>query len=805
MLRNEITTALRNITRHKIHAAVNIAGLSMGMAATVLILFWVWGEISYDRYHIRADRIFRMVSAFQGSGMEPQTYAKTPAPYGPAIRDQYEEVEEAVRLYPRRMFAQSQNARAFEEIIFADPSLLNVFTFKVLHGNPSTALQNPGSVVLTRSAAMKYFGHGSPLNQVIQLECRKTGNRPYAVTAIIEDIPKNSHYYTNMFVSMSTLKTVSYYIEKHFGSWIYHGMYTYLLIKENTKSEQLEEKFVNFNRRNIIPHLVDDTDLSITIHLQNLKRIHLHSHLQEEIRSNGNIKNVLIFSAVAFFILLLACINYMNLATAQTITRAKEVGIRKAVGASPRQLIKQFFIEAFIFTFIALVFTILLIELSMPLYHAITGENLGYSVYMNWKILGGLVFILLFVGFVSGSYPAYILSRTNPASILRGLLSFGIEKINIRRSLVLLQFCIAIGLIIVTLVMTEQVSLLKNRTGFDTKNLLVIPINTEWMKLNHETVKEALSQNTNILNASVMSGIPGGSTAVDEIRILSENQSTLYTTKMIYADHDYLRTTGLSLVSGRDFSKSTPSDATEAFILNESAVREFNLSQPLGTPILWGDEWHETQKKGRIIGVVKDFQYQSLKTSIAPLVIHIKPYFTRLFVLRIAPDDIPNTISFIRQTWEKYDPAYPFEYEYLEDKFNRQYRSEASLSRVLLYLSILAITIASMGLLGLTAFLVQQRTKEIGMRKVLGASFMDIISILIREFTKWIILANLLAWPIAFIILRQWLIEYAYYIDLRITTFLLAGLIVVAIALTTIFLQASRIAYSNPTENLRYE
>lgn len=804
MLKNEIITALRNITRHKIQAAVNITGLSMGMCVSVLILFWVWGEIRYDGHHIHARRIYRAVSTVSAPGLEPQGYAGTPAPYGPSLKEAFDGIEGFVRLYPSRMLVRRGDRKAFEELLFADATLFDVFTFQPLQGDPQSALLDPGSVVMTRSAAREYFGNDSPLNQTLRMENERCGSRRYTVTAVIADPPEHSHFRTGLFASMATLESIPFYEENHFRSWTNRGMYTYLLIHEGIAAGALEESLSGFDRRNTARTHGTGPAPELTTHLQPLRSIHLNSHLQEELRPNGDRSTVAALSLVAFSILLLACVNYTNLATAQTIARSREVGIRKAVGASPKQLVKQFFIEAFIFTLIALVFTVLLIELAMPLYHSITGETLGHTLFTNWAILGILVILLLFVGFLSGSYPAYALSHSSPASILRGLLSFGMDRINIRRGLVVFQFFVSIGLIIVTLVIHEQLEYMSTSRGYDARNILVIPIHSGWMQQDPASAKEALEQNPNILSVAVTPGAQGGRHAAG-IQILPEGRTAPIPGKMIGSDHDFVRTLGLRLVSGRDFSRDAAPDAPEALLLNESAVRELNLPHPLDARIRWRADGHGPETRGVVIGVVGDFQYPSIESRRDPLVIRVDPGPAGRFLIRIRPGHAEDTVATLRQAWERLDPVHPLEYDFLEQALLRRYRTEIHLSRVLAVLSILSIVTASLGLLGLTAFLVQQRTKEIGMRKVLGASFMDILSVLVHEFSRWILLANVLAWPLAFLVARKWLMSFQSRILIGLDTFLLSGFAVCVIALTSICFLALRIALTSPTENLRYE
>lgn len=796
MLKNYLKIALRNVKKSKTYSFINILGLAIGMACCILILFYVQDELSYDRYNEKADRIYRVVDSGEAPGGMSFDLALTSAPFAPTMKADFPEVEDAVRLYRRRRMVANGERKYYEDNLFySDSSLFNIFTFPLIKGNPETALQSPHTVVLSESTALKYFGNNGVINQNLSID-----GQDFLVTGIMKDIPRNSHFIADLFVSFKTLEQIPFFQQSYIQNWVRHEFYTYVLLEDGHSQMELEAKMPAFIDKYAAQQVKAILGGTISSSLQPLESIHLHSHRQAEISPNGDIKYVYIFSFIALIILLIACVNFMNLATARSAKRSMEVGLRKVVGANRTQLVRQFLGESLMFTCFALIFALLIVTAALPSFNSLTGKEIDINYLNNPILLGGLVLILIFVALASGSYPAFFISRYQPADVLKGAKSTSTKRSLLRRGLVILQFSISIILIISTTVVLNQLDFLRNKKlGFNKDHVVVVPITANSFRQNAESVKKELMQNPNITNASITHSVPGGNTAGDVIRMVKEEGALTMTVRMIYTDHDYIKTMGMEIVEGRDFSKDMSTDTSEAFIINESAVRTWQLDRPLDTQLEWGE------KKGKVIGIVKDYQFQSLKDEINPLVIHIEPGNTIFFAIKVRPEGIPETLQFIETKWKEMDPAHPFEYYFMDESFDRLYRNEEKLSQIFGVFSSLAIFIAALGLFGLALFMVEQRTKEIGVRKILGASLSNIFVLISKEFVYLVLIANLVAWPFAYILMRKWLQNFSYRIEMGIWIFVLAGVIAFAIALITISFQAIKAALADPVKSLRYE
>jgi putative ABC transport system permease protein len=657
--------------------------------------------------------------------------------------------------------------------------------------------------VISEITALKYFGKDDAMNKSLSIN-----DQDYVITGIMKDMPKNSHFYAQILASMKTFENDPEMQKLFFQTWARHEFYTYLLLHDEDSSENLEAKFPAFIEKYAAQEIKTILGGGLCSRLQPLKSIHLHSHLQMEISPNGDIKYVVIFSVIALFILLIACVNFINLATAKSVNRSKEVGLRKVVGASRYQLIQQFLGESAFFTLFALFLALILIAFALPLFNSLTGKEMEMNYLVNFSLLGGIGLLLVFVGLVSGSYPAFFVSRYQPANVLKKTVNIRSSKSYLRKGLVIFQFTLSIILFIATAVVLDQLDFLRNRKlGFDKEHVVVVPIRSNSIRENAEAIKAEFMQNPNIISGTITIGVPGGVVAGDAIKLVTEEGIKTLTLRMIYTDHDYVKTMGMEIVEGRDFTKEMSTDATEAFLINEAAVRELQLENPLETQLEWGgnDYDYGIHKKGRVIGVVKDFQFQSLKDAINPLIIHVWSQNTFVFALRIHPDNIPETLTFIESKWRELDPAHPFEYSFMDETFDRLYRSEEKLSKIFTVFSILAIFIAALGLFGLALFMAEQRTKEIGVRKVLGASVGNIFALLSKEFTILVLMANLFAWPIAYFLMFKWLENFANRVSIGFWVFIIAATVAIFIALVTISFHAMKAALANPIESLRYE
>lgn len=798
MISNYLKIAFRNVKRHKAYSSINIAGLAIGMACCFLIFLYVRDELSYDRFHEKTGRIYRLVDSFDVEGDLSRFFALSSAPFAPALKRDFPLfVEDAVRFMPgRRRMVEYGEKKFYEDgLIFADASLFNIFTLPLSKGDAGTALGSPGSLVVSERIAAKYFGSEDALNQTL-----KINDQEYLVTAVMREMPRNSHFHADMFASMKTLEQIPSVQERYFQSWARHEFYTYILLQEGVSGAELEAELPGLIEKYAAQQIQSILGGTLSSRLQPLTSIHLRSNLQHEISPTGDIKYVTIFSVIAVFILLIACVNFMNLATARSAGRAKEVGLRKVVGAERPQIILQFLGESLLFTFIALVISLLLLAPALPSFNALTGKSLDLKDLGSLALLGAVVVVLFFVGISSGSYPAFFISRYQPAAVLRRTHKAVSGRSLLRKGLVVLQFSISIALIVSTAVVLDQLDFLRNRRlGFDKEHVVVVPIRDNSLRKNHEAVKADLMQNPDIVAATITIGVPGGVVAGDAIQLVTDKGKKTLTLRMIYTDHDYVKTMGMEIVQGRDFSREMSMDSDQAFIINEAAVRTLQLEDPLNTRFEWD------KKQGRVIGVVRDFQFQSLKDEINPLVIHIWTSNTNVFALRIGSQNIPATLAYIENRWKELDPAHPFEYSFLDETFDQIYRSEEKLSQVFTVFSVLAICIASLGLFGLALFMAQQRTKEVGIRKVLGASVGKIFLLLSKEFALLVLVANLFAWPLAYFFLRQWLQNFAYRIDMRFWIFLLSAAAAFGIALLTISFQTLKAALADPVDSLRYE
>jgi len=737
------------------------------------------------------------VDSLDAPGELSMHFALSSAPFAPRLKKDFPEVEDAVRFFlGRRRMVTYENKKFYEDgLIFADASIFNIFTFPLVKGDPDTALEAPNTLVISERIALKYFGSDEAMDKTL-----KINEQEYLVTGVMKEIPKNSHFQADMFASMKTLEQIPSVQERYFQRWARHEFYTYLLLRECSSGEELEAKLPGFIEKYAASEIKTILGSTLSSRLQPLKSIHLYSNLQHEISPTSDIKYVTIFSVVALFILLIACVNFMNLATARSVNRSREVGMRKVVGARRFQLVQQFLGESLLFTFLALLLALILVMIALPLFNSLTGKEIEVDLLNNFVVLESMIAILVFVGLASGSYPAFFISRYQPANVLKSTASAGSTKSLLRKALVVLQFSISIVLIISTVVVLDQLDFLRNRRlGFDKEHVVVVPIRDNAIRKNSEGIKAELMQNPGILNATITIGVPGGVVAGDAIQLVTEEGKKTITVRMIYTDHDYIKTMGMEIVEGRDFSKEMSTDANEAFIVNEAAVRQLQLENPLATRFEWDD------KKGRVIGVVKDFQFQSLREEINPLVIHIWTSNTYVFAMRIRPEHIPQTLAFIENKWEELDPAHPFEYSFMDETFNRIYRREEKLSQIFSVFSFLAIFIASLGLFGLALYMVEQRTKEIGIRKVLGASIGRIFVLLLRESALLVLVANLFAWPAAYFFMHNWLQNFAYRVSIAPWIFVLSAAIALVIAMLTISFQAVKAALADPVNSLRYE
>ena len=781
MLGNYLKIALRNLTRQKSYSITNIAGLAVGMACTILILLWVKDELSFDGFHANAKQVYRVVFADE-TYVKTHHYSVTPPALAVALKKDFPEVVHATIYSIIDDLIVSKGEKKFRERVgFTTASAFDIFTIPFKKGDPETAFLEPNSIVITEKMAAKYFGSDDPVNKVLTLD----NQIDFKITAIIQDLPENSLLQFDCLVPFENVEKITG--RGNIESWDNFGYYTFVLLPHKIDIDKFNDKISDF----IIKSRLNSTEnFRPRLYLQPLTDIHVHN-----LNGGGAITYVYIFSLIAVFVLLIACINFMNLATARSLRRSKEVGLRKVVGANKRNLIHQFYAESILLSFISLFFSLLLVELFLPAVNSFSGKTLSLDLTGNIDNLVVFVCITLITGIIAGSYPALFLSSFNPVRALKGI-NLNISS-SLRKMLVVFQFSLSIVLIVCTIVVSTQLDYLqKYNLGFDKNQILYFPLSNK-LRDKSISLKSELLQNPQILNVTATSsriGIhPMWSVDLNDWEGNSGEESLLLS--MISTDSDFLNTFQVELVSGRYFSKHFVTD-TASFVLNEAAVKEMDLQDPVGRRIF---------KKGKIIGMVKDFNFRSLHSEIGPLALVMSSDLYKFMAVKVNTSNISGTIKYIENVTGKFAPDFPFEYQFLDEEFANLYRSEQQLGIIFNYFSILAIFISCLGLFGLASYMVVQRTKEIGVRKVLGASIPNVILLLTKEFTQWVIIANLIAWPVAYFTMNNWLQYFAYRIDLAWWAFPLAGFSAIFFALLTVCCQAIKTALTNPAEALRYE
>ncbi|MCK5147943.1 ABC transporter permease [bacterium] len=798
MIYNFIKTTFRHLKKYKTLSIINVLGLSVGMAVCLLILLWVVDEISYDRYHVNKNNIHRMaVDLEAGSHM---VYPMTAPPLAPLLIQQYPEVVNAVRVERPHRASVRYDEKVFQEngVCHADNALFDIFTFRVLKGDVNTALIAPYTMVITETTAEKYFGDDDPLGKSLRIN----GQLDYMITAVIKDVPLNSHFRFNMVCSFETLYAQNRPLMEN---WFHIQFYTYLLFAENTDIDAFVKKMPEF----INTHMGSSLEAmggKLDFFLQPLLGIHLHSKLSGEIAPQGSITTVYLFSGIALFILILACINFINLSTARSSVRAKEIGMRKTVGANRLQLRIQFLTESTVICFLSLFLALFLVSLVLQSFSSIVGRELGFQFLKPMHLLFILTGLGLLVGFVAGSYPALIQSRLTPIKALSGG-DKGKRRSRLRNGLVVFQFAISIILIIGTTTITHQIHFMKHKgMGFDQENVIGIPGARGALRQHSlETIRKEFMEVPGILDVGGASLIPSRGT---QRAILFPEGFSMDQPQMgekLFVDAHYISTMGMELTAGRNFSEEMGSDGDETVIINEAAVRAFGWTEPLGKTFSFraaqGPESEFTTK--RVIGVVKDFHSASLHQQIEPLIFYYDTPRIRYITLRLAPGNLDDTLDQLKRRWHSLFPHKQWRYFFLDESIDRMYRSEERFSKIALSFCLLAVLIGCLGLFGLAAFSTEQRTREIGIRKVLGATHSGIVKLISGEFALLIVLANLLAWPVAYWGMQRWLENFAYRAEIGWWIFILAGISGFAVALLTVGYQAIKAALANPADTLK--
>jgi ABC-type antimicrobial peptide transport system permease subunit len=774
MFSNYLKVALRNIIRQKGYAFINITGLAVGMACFILIALWVRDGLSYDRFHLNADRLYLVTDYEKYTDGDELKFSVNPPELAPTLIREYPEIVDAVRYknLPGRVVRHEDRFFSEDRLAVADPSFFTLFSFDFIKGKPAQALASPNSIVITQGMAGKYFGDADPMGKALQVD----GGVDFTVTGIIRNVPANSHLEFDFLAPFSAAKDFGLSVE----GWETYAFKIYVMIVDNVNFGELSQKIAGAVRLHHDPEAIVDLSLQpiIDIHLSRVK------------------SSIYIFSLIATFILLTACINYMNLATARAGKRTKEVGLRKVVGASRREIVLQFFGESILISLMALSLSLLLVEMFLPLFNDLAAKQLSFGMIKNGYMILILLGTAIATGTISGSYPALFISSLAPASVLKGSWRSGSKGAFFRKLLVSLQFVLSITLIIGTVVVGRQLHFMQNqKLGFDKEQVLCINLKGESTR-KFELLKSELSKIEGVVNISVASDAPAGLDMSTLIHEWGEGQiKGDLLIHRLFADWDLAATLGVEMAEGRFLSQQFISDTSASVVVNQAAVRAMGMESPLGKEVLGST----------IVGVVKDFHFNSLHSQIKPLAIQHRSDLFRFLLVKIKPGDVSRSIGSLSAAWGELVPGTPFEYQFLDENIDEMYKTDQRMGKMVDSFTILALFIACLGLFGMASFTAEQRTKEIGIRKVLGATIPGITFSLIREFGKWVLLANLIAWPLAYFTMNRMLEVYAYRISLDVWVFLAAGGAALIIAVATVSYQSIKAALANPVESRRYE
>jgi len=800
LLTSYLKIAWRNILRHKGYAALNVCGLGLGMACCLLITLWVIDEFSYDRFHEKADQLHMVIQDQYYNG-EPYRVSATPHPMAAALEAEIPEVLKASRYIrtPTLLFRFDEHVFFEDNIRAVDPSFLHMFSFPLIKGDVTSAFDHENSLVISASAAKKYFGDKNAVGQAITIN----NTHRFLVTGVYQDAPPNSSFDFDFLISYSFLELLG----RDLTSWTWNSPATFVEVHSLANIDEVGKKITEIRYRHAAEELQGDqesltllTDQSPSVFaIMPLTEFHLFSSFGFN-RSMGAIQYVYIFSAIALFVLLIACINFMNLSTARSANRAREVGLRKVAGATRPQLIAQFYGESMLLSCAALSLGIILAFLLLPTFNDLSGKQISGHAFVDWHFILGMLAIALITGAVSGSYPAIFLSRFQPVAVFRGTLGSGAKGRKFRRALVLIQFSLSVALIICTGVVTMQLHFLQNKKlGYDKHNLVYTPLRGDTTD-SFSSLKTELEKDPRILSVSGTrhrpTSIGSNSSGANWDGKNPENDILI---SFNAVNFDFVETMKIEITEGRSFSRKFGHDENHAFLINETLANLMNQGSPVNKPFSF------LGIDGIVVGVMKDFHYSSARNAIEPLALYLAPDQIFHAVVRLDPENTKDSLAYFEETWNQINPGFPFDYQFVDEEFAQMYRAEERMSDMLQKFSILAVLIACLGLFGLASFTCEQRTKEIGVRKVLGASIPNIVVMLSKEYTRWVLIANLIAWPITYYIAVKWLESFPYRIGISIALFVLTGLLTLAVAWITVAFQSIKAALNNPADSMRYE
>lgn len=811
MVKNYIFVAWRNLSKHRFYSGLNILGLTIGLTSFLLISLFVMHEVSYDEFYENADRIYRVDFTATLNGTD-HIAAQVGAPTGDVIKNDYPEVEDATRLSNSgNWFIKRKDAlETFkeEEVLMADSNFFEFFSVKLIHGEPNSILNKRNTLALDETTSKKIFGDKNPIGEVLVLD-NKTD---YEVTAVFADLPEHSHFKPNVLLSIMSFDWAMN------GQWLSTNFNTYIRLNEGASAQQLEAKFPSMTESycgpliqkflNMTMDEFHESGNALGFSLFPMSDIHLYSSKEGELRTNGDIKYIYIFSAVAIFILILACINFMNLATARSANRAKEVGVRKAMGAFKKQLIYQFMTEALMISVISFILAFAAAFMVLPFFNILSGKSLDYSLLFEPQYFLPMLSLAFLVGLLAGSYPSFYLSSFKPVEVLKGKIKTGMKSGLLRSSLVVFQFSISIIMIIGTAIVFDQLSYIQNKKIGYNKDQVIVVEDTWLLRDQAKAFKNESSRHGSIVSNTLSGFTPTRGNNNSDLYFKNANAASdesLVISKA-FIDTDFLNTLDIEIVKGRGFSKEFGNDSLSV-IINESAVKQFGYKEALNGKIFtyWGDQDDPTPTEFKIIGIVKDFHFESLKNGISPLIMHFSKTVNSRALFKFEAENTEETIAHIRNSWEQFAPGQPFSFSFLDDQFQSLYENEQRIGDLFVVFAVLSILIACLGLYGLASFTAEQRTKEIGIRKVLGASISSIMGLLSKEFIKLVIISFIIAAPIAYYFMNEWLTDFEYRTDLKPVTFILSGVVALIIAWSTMGSQSYRAAKSSPSRSLRNE
>ena len=786
MSKNYIKIAFRNIKKQKTFSFINVFGLAVGMTCCILMLLWITDELSYDKFHKNGDYIYRMESVFPTSSIFKK-WITTPAQLAPHLKADFPEIINSVRMHEKKRIALKYGNDVLYEtgILYTSPSIFEVFSFNLLKGDPKSCLISPFSLVISEKIAKKYFGENEAIGKKIIVD----NDYEFTITGILENVPHNSHLQFNFLAPFNTLRSFGDKLD----DWGKYDYYTYILVDKNISIPTLAEKLQKYMNK------FQQSD--ILLHIQPLKTIHLN-----EQTAAGTVKYVYILSGIAFLVLVIACFNFMSLSTARSLNRARETGMRKVAGAFRKNLIFQFLGESLLYSIFAMLISIVSVCIILPIFNSVSGKELTVSMLGNGIIIPGLFIITIAAGLGAGLYPSIFLSGFKIVAVLKNKAISGKSGTGIRRILVFIQFSISIFLIICSLSIFKQIDYIKHKNlGYTKEHLIYLRI-TDNIFTNRKfskyapILKEELLKSPHILKVSGMFQLPtylGNTTYLNYWEgKTSENGIYVHTAT---ADHDYFDLLGLEIINGRKFSENIKTDETSGFIINEEAAKQMGLADPIGKEMkIWS-------KTGRIVGVAKNFHFRPLYQKIQPLIININPENYGYLLMQIEDQNIHQAIEFIKKVWKKILPKYPLMYGFLDERIESYYKTDRQTAHLLNFFTIFAVIISSLGLFGLISYSAERRTKEIGIRKVLGATVVSILRLISREFLILVVLANLVSWPLAFYAVNNWLEKFAYKFNLRLDIFIISGLLAVLITGFTIGFQSFKAATANPVDSIKYE